>query len=245
MDSVGVECSTHPNDQDVAEPLPLHVGVGRRHPLEVRGGRNRFRCLGKRSELCEQQRQQDQKPQHQHTALKDIRPCDGANAAQGAIDQHDQRHAEHTVVVGHVAIRTGKALEHPPHGHELCQQIVVQRDDHHDGGQQRESRGAETFLYEIHRCHISAVARQRVQLGREDQIADDDGQHVVDSDEPAEALSVGRAGYTENSVAAVLGGVERQEEHEEAETPASQIKIPEGIFAACVVADPADQQQGT
>ena len=66
----------------------------------------------------------------------------------------------------------------------------------------------------------------------------------MDADEPAEALSVRRTGDTEHGVAAVLGGIEREEEHREAETPARQIEIPQGVFAACVVADPADQQEG-
>ena len=100
------------------------------------------------------------------------------------------------------------------HRHELGEQVVRDRDDEKKIRQKREAIRAKAVVDPIARRDESMAPGDALQLGRVEEVADDDGHHEAHAHDPCitQARRLGRVAH--DGVAAILRRVERQDEHE-------------------------------
>ncbi len=110
LDRVRVQRAPHADDDDVTEPFAEHGRRGSRYLERFGRCRDSLRRRRQRPELIDQQREQDQEAHHEHSALDDVRPGDGADAAEGTVDHHDQRQPHDAVVVRLIAVGAREPL---------------------------------------------------------------------------------------------------------------------------------------
>jgi hypothetical protein len=166
----------------------------------------------------------------QHEPLNTVGPGDRSQAAQRFVD-HDYQHQPQDTgpVRDPVAGETGHDVSHC---HELRQQVVGDRDNEKEIGEEGKRRGAETVVHPVAGGHVAAVLGQSVKAGRKEQIDDNDSHHEADGHHPGEAQAIRLTRVAEQGVAAVLGCIQCQQEDETAQSPTGQVEVAQGLAAS-------------
>lgn len=107
---MGVEGAAHADHDHITHPFTEHGRLRSRHLEGIRRCHDSRRGGRQRSELVDQQHQQDEETDQQHATLHNVRPRDGAEAAERPVNQHDEREPDHTVVVGLIPKGAGEPL---------------------------------------------------------------------------------------------------------------------------------------
>jgi hypothetical protein len=83
---------------------------------------------------------------------------------------------------------------------------------------------------------------QAMEGGREQEISHHDGHHEGDAHDPGEAQPIGLSGIPEHGIAAVLGGVKREQENDPSEISSREIEIAQGLVPLRPLRDVADHE---
>jgi hypothetical protein len=233
LDGLRVDRARQPHQRDGAGPVRTGARVGdcRRFGSH---GRNPARDLREATGLAHQPGEQRAETHEHEYALRGIGPGDGAHAAHGLVGEDRGREHDDADLVGHDP--PGHLLRHHAQGLELGEQVVG-----HGGGHEEPhgevqgaatARVAEAVAHPISRRHEAVARRDGAELRHQQVEHDDDRQHEAGGHDPGEAAAIGLTRVTEQRVAAVGGGVEREKEHQHTEIAPRQEVIRRNSTAA-------------
>ena len=243
LDRLRIESRPDSDHEDVADPLPQHRPA-RRLELLTFASLDDLECTRLRTaEIYEDHHGEDHEADHQDHALEHIGPGHRPKAAERLINDHDESQGNDRPEVNIHISAGAEPLDRAPHGHQLGEKIVRQGDDHHHRGQHRQRPIGEAVVQVIYRGDKTANTGARLELRSQQQVEDDHRRHEVNAHRPGVTDPVGLAGEAEERVAAVLGGVEGQHQHDEAKATSGEVEVLHRVFPPRPVAQPADQQE--
>ena len=232
MDCLGVDHARESQQNDGAEPVRAARRIGDRHRIGSHPG-NFEGDIAHSARPAEQPGEEGHEAHRHQDALGGIGPSNRPHTAPGFIEENHGGQADHAHRVGNQV--TGDQACDFTHRFELGQEKVRQGQGHEYAHRQAEKLAgavlAKTVANIITGRHVSPLHCGGTQSGHQGVKDDNDRHHEARGHDETETGPVRFARVTQQGVARIRRGVERQEEDKNPEFPAAEEMITGGLAA--------------